>query len=52
MVFPPSALAILWGGVANVSIGPLLIAGIVPGILMALGLRGHRPVEEQESRCR
>jgi tripartite ATP-independent transporter DctM subunit len=37
MVFPPSALAILWGGVANVSIGPLLIAGIVPGILMALG---------------
>lgn len=37
MVFPPSALAILWGGVANVSIGPLLIAGIVPGILMAIG---------------
>lgn len=37
MVFPPSALAILWGGVANVPIGPLLIAGIVPGILMALG---------------
>jgi tripartite ATP-independent transporter DctM subunit len=37
MVFPPSALAILWGGVANVSIGPLLIAGIVPGILMAVG---------------
>ncbi|MCJ7858429.1 TRAP transporter large permease [Corynebacterium kalidii] len=37
MVFPPSALAILWGGVANVSIGPLLIAGIVPGIMMAVG---------------
>lgn len=37
MVFPPSALAILWGGVANVPIGPLLIAGIVPGVLMALG---------------
>lgn len=37
MVLPPSALAILWGGVANVSIGPLLIAGIVPGLLMALG---------------
>ncbi|MCS5480361.1 TRAP transporter large permease [Corynebacterium sp. YIM 101645] len=37
MVLPPSALAILWGGVANVSIGPLLIAGIVPGILMAIG---------------
>lgn len=37
MVLPPSALAILWGGVANVPIGPLLIAGIVPGLLMALG---------------
>lgn len=37
MVFPPSALAILWGGVANVSIGPLLIAGIVPGVMMAIG---------------
>lgn len=37
MVFPPSALAILWGGVANVSIGPLMIAGIIPGVLMALG---------------
>ena len=37
MVFPPSALAILWGGVANVSIGPLMIAGIIPGVLMAIG---------------
>src|SRR5690606_27918020 len=34
---PPSALAILWGGVAQVPIGPLLIAGIVPGLLMTLG---------------
>lgn len=37
MVFPPSALAILWGGVANVPIGQLLIAGIVPGVMMAIG---------------
>lgn len=37
MAFPPSALTILWGGVANVSIGPLLIAGIVPGVMMAIG---------------
>lgn len=37
MILPPSALAILWGGVAQVPIGPLLIAGIVPGLLMTLG---------------
>ena len=59
MVFPPSALAILWGGVANVSIGPLLIAGIVPGVLMAIGYvvivlwhsrkKGDAPQLSQES---
>ncbi|WP_218002211.1 TRAP transporter large permease [Janibacter corallicola] len=37
MVLPPSALAILWGGVAQVPIGPLLIAGIVPGLMMTVG---------------
>lgn len=37
MILPPSALAILWGGVAQVPIGPLLIAGIVPGLMMTLG---------------
>lgn len=37
MILPPSALAILWGGIANVPIGPLLIAGIIPGLMMAVG---------------
>lgn len=37
MILPPSALAILWGGVAQVPIGPLLIAGIIPGLMMTLG---------------
>ncbi|QGU07421.1 Sialic acid TRAP transporter permease protein SiaT [Corynebacterium occultum] len=37
MVLPPSALGILWGGIAQVPIGPLMMAGIIPGILMALG---------------
>lgn len=37
MVLPPSALGILWGGIAQVPIGPLMMAGIIPGILMAVG---------------
>lgn len=37
MVLPPSALAILWGGIAQVPIGPLLMAGVIPGILMVIG---------------
>lgn len=37
MVLPPTALGILWGGIAQVPIGPLLMAGIIPGAIMALG---------------
>jgi tripartite ATP-independent transporter DctM subunit len=37
MILPPSALAILWGAIAGVPIGPLLIAGVIPGLLMAVG---------------
>lgn len=37
MIIPPSTLAVIWGATAGVSVGPLLIAGIVPGLLMALG---------------
>lgn len=37
MILPPSAFAILWGGIAEVPIGPLLIAGVIPGLLMAVG---------------
>jgi tripartite ATP-independent transporter DctM subunit len=36
MLIPPSALAVLLGSLAGVSISRLLIAGIVPGLLMSL----------------
>ncbi|MBK1788011.1 TRAP transporter large permease [Prauserella cavernicola] len=37
VVLPPSTIVIVWGATAGVPVGPLLIAGIIPGILMALG---------------
>ncbi len=36
MIIPPSALAIVLGTLAHLSIGELLLAGIVPGLLMAV----------------
>jgi len=36
MLIPPSALAVLLGTIAEIDIGKLLIAGIVPGIILAL----------------
>lgn len=36
MLIPPSLLMIMFGVIANTSIGDLFIAGIVPGILLAL----------------
>jgi TRAP-type C4-dicarboxylate transport system permease large subunit len=36
MLIPPSALAVLLASLAERSIGQLLIAGIVPGVLMAI----------------
>ena len=36
MLIPPSALAVLLGSLAGISISGLLIAGIVPGILMSV----------------
>jgi tripartite ATP-independent transporter DctM subunit len=36
MLIPPSIALILYGFVANVSIGKLLIAGILPGIMVAM----------------
>lgn len=37
MILPPSTVVIVWGATAGVPVGPLLMAGIIPGILMALG---------------
>ena len=36
MLIPPSALAVLLGTLAEIDIGKLLIAGVVPGLLLAV----------------
>lgn len=36
MLIPPSAVAVLLGGIGKISVGALLIGGIIPGLLMAL----------------
>src|SRR6184192_3453445 len=36
VIIPPSILMIVWGGVLSVSIGALYLAGILPGLLIAL----------------
>lgn len=41
MLIPPSALAVLLGSLAGVSIAELLIGGIVPGVMMGLLFLGY-----------
>lgn len=36
VIIPPSILMIVWGGILNVSIGALFLAGVVPGLLIGL----------------
>ena len=36
MLIPPSILLIVWGVIAEISIGKLFVAGIIPGIILAL----------------
>lgn len=36
MIIPPSSMVILLGSMADISVGQLLIAGIVPGIIIAI----------------
>ena len=40
VIIPPSILMIVWGGLMSVSIGGLFMAGVVPGILIALSMMG------------
>jgi tripartite ATP-independent transporter DctM subunit len=35
-IIPPSIMMIVWGGVLTVSIGALMLAGIIPGLLIGL----------------
>ena len=37
IIIPPSSLAVLLGSLARIDIGALLIAGLVPGLLLAVG---------------
>lgn len=41
MLIPPSALIVLFGSLANISITKLLFAGIVPGVLLAACFVGY-----------
>ena len=41
MLIPPSALAVLLGSLAGISIAKLLIAGIIPGLIMSLVFLGY-----------
>jgi tripartite ATP-independent transporter DctM subunit len=40
VIIPPSILMIVWGGLMSISIGGLFLAGVVPGVLMALFMMG------------
>lgn len=41
MVIPPSSLAVLVGTIGQISIGRLLVAGLVPGLLLAVCAMGY-----------
>lgn len=40
VIIPPSILMVVWGGLMSVSIGGLFLAGVIPGVLMAMGMMG------------
>ncbi len=40
VIIPPSIMMIVWGGLMSVSIGGLFLAGVVPGVLIALLMMG------------
>lgn len=56
MIIPPSAIGIIWGATAGVSISKIFVSGFVPGLMMAAGyaalsiLRSRRVPAVSESR--
>jgi tripartite ATP-independent transporter DctM subunit len=40
VIIPPSILMVVWGGLMSVSIGGLFLAGVIPGLLIALSMMG------------
>ncbi len=40
VIIPPSILMIVWGGILTTSIGALFLAGIIPGLLIAIAQMG------------
>ena len=36
VIIPPSILMVVWGGVMNVSVGALFLAGFIPGVMVGL----------------
>lgn len=40
VIIPPSIMMIVWGGLMSVSIGGLFLAGVLPGLLIALLMTG------------
>jgi len=38
VIIPPSILMVVWGGLMSVSIGGLFLAGVIPGVLIALSM--------------
>ena len=41
MIIPPSAMAVILGSIAEISIGQLLIAGVIPGLIIAALYTGY-----------
>lgn len=40
VIIPPSIMMVVWGGLMSVSIGGLFLAGVIPGVLIALSMMG------------
>ncbi|MEZ5666569.1 MAG: TRAP transporter large permease [Alphaproteobacteria bacterium] len=38
VIIPPSILMVVWGGLMSVSVGGLFLAGVIPGVLIALSM--------------